>query len=1594
MPTGYLVNLNGTSLDTNDTVSTSASSFTTAQTIGSGSLEYNYNTLFVIVNTTTVNGTYYLATNGSVYFVPSGSIQSGAYNFNVAAHPSFSIIMGTTNSDANIAGTSASDLIYDTNTTTATTGTGNDTIYAGAGNDTVIANDGNDRIYGGTGNDSIQSGAGADIVYGEDGNDTINAGSGADTVYGGKGADSVLGGDGNDRIYGGTGNDTLDGGANDDTIEGGAGDDSILGGSGNDTIFGEGPTETVSSTTEHLSWTNNGAWGNNYNLTGGFTQSTGAMNVTFSQASNGALSSTVTSTDETLYVGNGEPFDSVSSLEIHGTGGADVSTSTLTFNAQAGSGYSNSVENVTFRINDIDTNGWQDRVILRAYDINNQPVTVSITVSGNDILSGQTVTANSTAYNENPSQDLGSVLVNIAGPVHRVEIEFDNIGTNVSNRINVTDVYFNTIPDTTGGNDNIDAGDGDDLIYGGIGADNIVGGAGNDQVYGDQGDDHLYGGDGNDIMYGGDGNDTIFYGEGADTVYGGAGNDVIDDIGGTAYLTGSTVYGGDGNDLAYGTSGNDLLVGDAGDDNLYGEIGNDTLRGGAGNDSLWGADDQDTFILDNNNGLDAIYGGEAGTDFDTVNASNITTSGVSVNVTGVEAGQVTAGANGTIANFVEIENFILTGQNDQFTSGEGINSAETVDTGAGADSISTGAGNDVVYAGIGADTVDGGTGNDTIHLGADSDADVIILNDGDGNDYVYDFAQPTPNGDGTFTGLDQIDVSGLTDALGNPVNVHDVTVTNNGGSAQLNFPDGTSITLNGVDPTVMTNPLALAAIGVPLSDGTVSGTAGDDVIDATYSGDPDGDRVDDADNVLANKGANDDIIEAGAGNDSVLAGVGDDTIFGEAGLDRINAGAGDDVIYGGDASDTLVLTDGFGHDSFDGGSTGETGYGDVIDAAALTGDITLNLTSPESGALTDGVNTVTFTEVEGVSLGQGDDTIFGSTGNDSFSTGAGADVIDAGAGNDVYAIGLPASATPDADVDTVVFSDGDGSDTVYGFQGPTDNGDGTFSGHDQIDVSDLHDDNGNPVNIWDVTVQDVGGSARLLFPNGETITLYGVSPTLLSNPLALGAIGVPLSDGTVSGTSGADLIDTSYDGDPDGDHIDANDNILPSNSGDGDLVEAGAGNDIILSGAGNDIVHGGDGDDVFVGGTGDDILLGESGDDQFIFNAGSGTDSVLGGETGETFGDEIDASSLTTDTTVTFSAAENGTLTSGADQVSFYEIERVLTGSGNDTITGTAGSQLVDAGAGNDIVSMGDGDDTVVAGDGDDTVTGGAGADVLTGGVGNDTITFAEGDNVSGGDGDDLFILADYLETGNGTITIDGGNTGEGAGDTLQLGMLADRSTLVSTDDGTGSFSGSVTLDDGTLLNFTDIENIICFTPGTRIATPRGARPIETLRPGDLVVTRDHGLQPIRWIQSRTVPAIDRFAPIRIRPNVLTGQESDLLVSPQHRMLFQGYSAELLFGETEVLVSARHLVDNKAVTREEGGMVTYIHMMFDQHEIVFAEGAATESFHPGDVGLSAIKDEAREELFAIFPELRAMPNSYGNTARRCLKKHEAQLIRL
>lgn len=310
-----------------------------------------------------------------------------------------------------------------------------------------------------------------------------------------------------------------------------------------------------------------------------------------------------------------------------------------------------------------------------------------------------------------------------------------------------------------------------------------------------------------------------------------------------------------------------------------------------------------------------------------------------------------------------------------------------------------------------------------------------------------------------------------------------------------------------------------------------------------------------------------------------------------------------------------------------------------------------------------------------------------------------------------------------------------------------------------------------------------------------------------------------------------------------------------------------------------------------------------------------------------------------------------------------------------------------------DIIDGGAGDDFIDGGTGDDVLSGGTGADTIAGGAGNDTIGVAQGDTVAGGDGDDTFRLTDF-GAGSGAITIDGGDGGETAGDMLDLqGLIAPGDIVYDPDDGPGSRSGSATLSDGSVVTFSGMENVvICFAADTRILTPHGERLVQDLQPGDPVLTADNGVQTLRWVGRRIVPAVDRMAPIRIRQGHLDNSR-DLVVSPQHRMLLGGYRAQLLFGEGEVLVPAVHLVDGRNVVQEAGEAVTYIHLAFDRHEVIFAEGIRTESFHPGHVGLEGIDGPCREELFRIFPELRSDPGAFGPTSRRSLKKHEAFALR-
>ena len=196
----------------------------------------------------------------------------------------------------------------------------------------------------------------------------------------------------------------------------------------------------------------------------------------------------------------------------------------------------------------------------------------------------------------------------------------------------------------------------------------------------------------------------------------------------------------------------------------------------------------------------------------------------------------------------------------------------------------------------------------------------------------------------------------------------------------------------------------------------------------------------------------------------------------------------------------------------------------------------------------------------------------------------------------------------------------------------------------------------------------------------------------------------------------------------------------------------------------------------------------------------------------------------------------------------------------------------------------------------------------------------------------------------------------------------------------------------GGIGDITALEDFVCFTRGTLIKTNQGERPIEELAAGDMVLTTDNGYQPIRWIGSSKRAAIGDLAPILIRKGAL-GNDRDLRVSPQHRMLLQSWQAELLFGAHEVLATAKSLLNDHSIVRDEGGEVEYFHILFDTHEIIYAEGCRSESFHPGIQGWKALDQATRDEILAIFPQLAdGNLSNYGLVARMSLKHKEGKLL--
>ncbi|HRO13818.1 MAG TPA: Hint domain-containing protein [Paracoccus sp. (in: a-proteobacteria)] len=169
-----------------------------------------------------------------------------------------------------------------------------------------------------------------------------------------------------------------------------------------------------------------------------------------------------------------------------------------------------------------------------------------------------------------------------------------------------------------------------------------------------------------------------------------------------------------------------------------------------------------------------------------------------------------------------------------------------------------------------------------------------------------------------------------------------------------------------------------------------------------------------------------------------------------------------------------------------------------------------------------------------------------------------------------------------------------------------------------------------------------------------------------------------------------------------------------------------------------------------------------------------------------------------------------------------------------------------------------------------------------------------------------------------------------------------------------------------------------CFDAATLIETDRGPVAAGDLRAGDMVRTRDAGFQPLRWVGQRRLGAADLerapyLRPIRIRAGALGHglPQADLVVSPQHRVLVRSRIAQKMFGTDEVLVAARQLCQLEGIDiAADVVAVTYVHFLFDAHQIVFSNGAETESLHTGAEALKSVGPAARVEILTLFPSLQ------------------------
>ncbi|MCV2889289.1 Hint domain-containing protein [Ruegeria aquimaris] len=744
------------------------------------------------------------------------------------------------------------------------------------------------------------------------------------------------------------------------------------------------------------------------------------------------------------------------------------------------------------------------------------------------------------------------------------------------------------------------------------------------------------------------------------------------------------------------------------------------------------------------------------------------------------------------------------------------------------------------------------------------------------------------------------------------------------------------------------------------------------------------------------------------GNDSLTGGDGDDTLIGEGGDDTLTGGDGNDSVDGGDGDDVIDTTGSLSGNLPDRGFPSYNGLPavpadpvvdddrDTVDGGAgndmiLTGDDTDLITGGDGNDSIDG--------------GLDDDTIDGGDGDDLIVGGEGADSIQAGAGNDVVYGGLDprfpdalnirddgtdGPADPETTNGLDFIDGGDGDDTLYG----QDDNDTILggSGNDWvdggIDQDSIEGGDGNDTLLGRHGEDEIHGGT------GNDVILGGTEADVLYGDDDRDTIGAGIGDTLYGGEGGNDydvaiatgLAVVSYDQtDPTGESGTItyfNDDLSIAGTAEFSEIE----NVLVI---GNPGIEGGPDGPGF--GPTPPPGSGPTPPPTFdgIVDGTSGNDTIDLGYTGDPEGDMVDNDDavppLVDEQDVVIAGAGDDLIYSGLDT------DVVFAGAGDDTVYGEEGGDAIDGGAGNDSLDGGAGRDIVVGGDGDDTLSGSNenpddGGDILAGQFGDDVfVNIGLGEVIIGGedaDGLDEDVL-DLTNAGvpGGSVTVEYDPTDSEAG-------------TVRFFDGGGTEIGTST--------FSEIETVIlpCFTPGTKIATPKGERLVEELKVGDRVITRDNGIQEIRWVGARTLTGAElaragHLNPVLIRQGALGGglPERDMIVSPNHRILVANDKTALYFEEREVLVAAKHLIGLDGVDIVEMSEVTYIHFMFEQHEVVLSDGAWTESFQPGDQSLAGLGNAQRNELFELFPELKTAEGieAYA-AARRSLKKHEARLL--